>query len=258
MTPPGERRLDTGRALVLVYVAALIGAEVVAVVVGAVPGAVCHAVVLLLLLNTYAVAPDRPAGRLLALLALVPLLRLLSLGMPNRHLAEIWWYEMVGAPLMLGAVLVGRLVPTAWPDLSLGRAQLLAQAAIALAGAPLGLAAYEILTPAPLISPLTVPTFLGGALILTVFSAFLEELVFRGLLQHGARELFGRPGLVIVSVLYASLYVGSLSVPYVALVGAVGLMFAVAVERTGILWGAVGAHALMSIGLLMVWPTVHW
>jgi membrane protease YdiL (CAAX protease family) len=141
--------------------------------------------------------------------------------------------------------------------LSIRREQLPAQVAIALAGAPLGIAAFEILTPAPVISPLTGPNFLGGAFILIVFSAFLEELIFRGLLQRGARELFGRLGLVIVSVLYASLYVGSLSAPYIAFVGAVGLMFAVAVERTGILWGVVGAHSLLNVGLLMVWPTVH-
>jgi hypothetical protein len=246
-----------GRAIVLFYVAALIGAEVIAAAVGPVSGAACHAVVLLALLNTYAISPDLPEGRLLALLALVPLLRILSLTMPNRHVAEIWWYGMVGVPLMLGALLAARLVPTAWPDLSIRREQLLAQVAIALAGAPLGVAAFEILTPAPVISPLTAPSFLGGAFILIVFSAFLEELIFRGLLQRGARELFGGLGLVIVSVLYASLYVGSLSAPYIAFVGAVGLMFAVAVERTGILWGAVGAHSLLNVGLLMVWPTVH-
>jgi uncharacterized protein len=256
VTPPGERRLDTGRALVLVYVAALIGAEATGAAVGAVPGAAFHAVVLFALLNTYAIAPDRPAARVLPVLALVPLLRLFSLTMPSRHFAEIWWYAMVGAPLLLAAFLATRAVPVAWPGLRLGRRALPLQAAIALAGAPLGLAAYGILTPAPLISPLTAPRLLGGAFILIVFSAFLEELIFRGLLQGAARELFGRFGLVIVSVLYASLYVGSLSAPYVGFVGVVGLMFAVAVERTGILWGAVGAHALMNIGLLLVWPTV--
>ena len=123
-------------------------------------------------------------------------------------------------------------------------------------GAPLGVAAYEILTPAPLISPLTVPTVIGGSLLLIVFSAFPEEFIFRGLLQGEARRLFGMLGLAIVSGLYAGLFLGSMSAVSVAFMGAVGLGLAVAVDRTGVLWGAVGAHALLNIGLLLVWPSV--
>lgn len=257
MTGQTARRLGAGRVIVVLYVAAIIGAEVIAVAVGPVAGVACDAAVLLALLNSYAFAPDRSESRCLAFLALAPLLRVLSLTLPNRHVAEIWWYAMAGAPLLLGAYLAAREVPVSWPGLRFRRDGALTQAAIALAGVPLGVAAYEILTPSPLIAPLTAPSLVGGAVILVVFSAFAEELVFRGLLQGAALALFGRFGLVIVGVLYAGLYIGSLSVGYVAFIGVVGLALAIAVERTGVLWGAIGAHALLNIGLLLVWPTVH-
>jgi len=217
--------------------------------------AVACGVALLLACGT-APAPDRPESRVLPFLALAPLLRLLSLTMPNRHVAEIWWYAMAGAPLLLAAFLAARAVPVGWPGLAFRRRRLWMQVPIALLGVPLGMAAYEILTPEPLISPLTVPTVIGASLLLIVFSGFADEVVFRGLLQGAARELFGVLGLVVVSALYAGLYIGSLSAAYVAFAGGVGLVLAVAVDRTGMLWGAVGARALLTIGLLIVWPTV--
>jgi uncharacterized protein len=249
--------LGVARAIVLLYVAAIIGAEAIASAVGPVAGAVWDAILLYAMLNSCVVAPDRSESRLFPFLALVPLLRLLSLTMPSRHVAEIWWYAMVGAPLLLGAFLAARAVPIAWPGLRLRKRAIPIQTAIALAGVPLSLAAYEILEPAPLVSPLTAPSLVGASLILIVFSAFTEEVVFRGLLQGAAREFFGLLGLVIVSVLYASLYIGSMSAAYVGFTGVVGLALAVAVDRTGVLWGAVGAHAFLNIGLLLVWPTVQ-
>jgi uncharacterized protein len=250
-----ERRL--GGTIVVLYVAAIIAAEAIASAVGATAGAACDAILLYALLNSCVVAPDRPESRLFPFLALVPLLRLLSLSIPSRHVAEIWWYAMVGAPLLLGAFLAARAVPITWPGLGLPKGSVRIQTAIALAGAPLSLAAYEILKPGSLISPLTAPSLVGGSILLIVFSAFPEELVFRGLLQGAARDFFGTLGLAIVSVLYAGVYIGSMSAAYVAFSGVVGFGLAIAVDRTGVLWGAVGARALLTIGLLLVWPTVH-
>jgi membrane protease YdiL (CAAX protease family) len=257
VTRQRERRLGAGQAVALLFVAGIIGAEAIAVAIGAVAGAACQAVLLLAILNTYAFTAGRPESRLLPFLALAPLLRILSLTMPNRHIAEVWWYPLIGAPLLLAAFLTVRAVPVAWPGLGIRRKGLAVQAAVVLAGAGLSAAAYEILTPSALVSPVTVPTVLGASVLLLFFSAFPEELIFRGFLQGAAREVFGGAGLVITSALYAGLYIGSMSVAYVAFMGAVGLALAIVVDRTGVLWGAIGAHALLNIGLLLVWPAVH-
>jgi membrane protease YdiL (CAAX protease family) len=252
-----DLRLRVSRTVVLLYVFAIAGAEAVASTIGPVAGAACHAMVLVAILNDYAFAPESPGSSVFPCLALAPLLRLLSLTMPSRHVAEVWWYAMVGAPLLLGAFLAARAVPVTWPGLRLRKRGVPVQIAIALTGAPLGLAAYEILSPAPLVSPAAFPTFFGACVILILFSALPEEVIFRGLLQGSVRELFGVVGLVIVSGLYAALYVGSMSAEYVAFAGGVALVFAIAVDRTGMLWGAVAARALVNIGLLLVWPTLY-
>jgi uncharacterized protein len=239
------------------YVSAIMAAEAVAIAVDGVAGAICHAGVLLALLMTYSLTAHRAHSHLIYLLALVPLLRILSLTMPTRHVAEIWWYPMVGAPLLLAAFLATRAVHVPWPGLRMRRKDASYQAAIALTGAPLGVAAYAIMTPEPLISPLSVPRLLVGVIVLVVFSALAEEIVFRGLLQGAAREAFGVFGILIVGLLYSSIYAGSLSAAYMGFSGAVGIALAAAVDRTGVLWGAVGARALVIVGLLLVWPVLY-
>jgi membrane protease YdiL (CAAX protease family) len=42
----------------------------------------------------------------------------------------------------------------------------------------------------------------------------------------------------------------------VILMGATGVGLSLAVKRTGRIWGPIGAHALLDIGLLVVWPAV--
>jgi membrane protease YdiL (CAAX protease family) len=244
------------RASALLFVAAIIGAEVIALAVGPVAGAACDAVVLVAILNAYAAAPDRPESRLFPALALAPLLRLLSLTIPNRHIADIWWYAMVGAPLLLAVFPAGRVVPVSWPGLRIRRMDVRSQMPIALIGVPLGIAAYEILKPDAVISPLGAASAVGGSVILIVFAALPEELVFRGLIQGAAREVFGPLGLLIVSVLSAGLYIGSESVAYVAFMGAVALALSFEVDRTGLIWGAIVARSLIDIGLLLAWPAV--
>ena len=116
--------------------------------------------------------------------------------------------------------------------------------------------AYLILRPRPLVSPLTWHSLLLSTIVLLVFAALIEELIFRWLLQDVAVRLLGPPGLVLANALYASTYAGSLSAGFALFMGAVGLAFAVAVRRTGLLWGVVAAHALLDLGLLVIWPSL--
>lgn len=257
MSSPPRDAATSVRATVLVCVGAIVAAQGVAAAIGPVAGAMCSAVVLAAVLSSYVLADPLPERRILPLLGLVPLLSLFSFAAPTRDVPMIWWYPMVGAPFLIAVFLAGRLDRVSWSSLLLRAGGMRAQAGVVAAGVPLSGAAYAILRPEPLISPLTPAGFVGGALVLTLFSAFAEEVVFRGLLQDAAGELLGGAGTVVVGVLFASLYTGSLSALYVAFVGGVGLVFAGVVERSGVLWGVVGAHAILNVGLLIVWPSVY-
>jgi membrane protease YdiL (CAAX protease family) len=252
--------------VVLLYTVAIVGAEVVAVVGGVAAGTVCDAVLLGLLWTHYvlasrggvrSLAPSHPLPRALPALALLPLLRILSVTMPVRVLPQISWYALIGVPLLLGVVLTARVL-----DLPASRVGLRVQgwwpgqALIALSGLPLAVIAFALLKAEPLIAKtnVSVGPVLVDALILLIFVGFTEELVFRGVLQQVAVDVFGRAGLLWSSALFACMSLGSLSPRYVLFMLLVGLFFAWCVDRTGSLWGVAVAHGFLVIGMLLVIP----
>jgi hypothetical protein len=95
-----------------------------------------------------------------------------------------------------------------------------------------------------------------GSMILLIFNGFTEELMFRGLLQRVADEIWGRAGFLLSGALFAIMYIGSLSADYVLFIGLVGLFFGWCVNRTGSIWGVVLAHGILSIGMLLVYPSM--
>lgn len=68
---------------------------------------------------------------------------------------------------------------------------------IALTGLPLSVVGHFLLRPKPLLIPFSWPELTLASAILIVFLGFTEEIIFRGLFQHVATEIFGRAGLVL-------------------------------------------------------------
>jgi uncharacterized protein len=240
-------------AIAAVFV--LAGAELLFVERHVLAGLVVEAAFVLALANVAALAAAG-GGRLFGLLALVPLARLLSFTMPLGGVQPLYWHALIGAPLLPALALAVRAHGFPYGALPLARGALARQVAIAATGVPIGLAGYEVLQPAPVVRRLDASHLLFGSLTLLVFAAFVEELLFRGLLQRAACSAFGWAGAVFVNIVFAVSAIGSLSVGYALFAAAMGGWFSFAVERSRCLWGVVAAHALAAIGLVLVWPFV--
>lgn len=244
------------------YIAAIAGAEIVSAFLGPHLGIICDGVLLILLLGHYLMlnSADSPGDRLattqlgqaLAVLSLLPLLRILSLTMPAKSIPEVYWNALIGVPLLIAAVLTVRLLNWRPGDIGLTLRSWWMQPLIALSGIPLSVAAYVAIRPAPPASEFEWPNAAIGAAILIIFGGFMEEFLFRGLLQRVAGEIFGRWSIVLTSLLFAMMFVGSRSAPEVALMGLIGLFFSWCVERTGSIWGVVLTHALILFGIFYV------
>ncbi len=246
-------------ATVAVYSTGFVAAEALTVFVGVVPGVAAHAVVLLAALNHYLFVGVQPpdAGRsvdILLLLALLPLIRILTLSIAVGEVKTAYRIGIVGVPVLAAVAMAAWLLR---PPRFLARLRRWTwqQVPIALAGVPLGLVAYLIARPDPLIDVPSIELWTGVPILL-VFSAVPEELLFRGLLQDAFTELFGQAGLLWASVLFAAAYLGSLQPEYVVFAGGLGLVFAVIVERTESLVGVSVAHGLLNVGVLHFWPAV--
>lgn len=194
-------------------------------------------------------------------LAVFPFIRIASLSVPLASYPSIYWYFLVGMPVLIAALMVIRLACYRRDDLFLGKLPSLSagclQLIIGILGFPLGCVEYQILQPSPLLAPEpTLNQIMLSALILLSFAGFVEELVFRGLLLKAAGDYLGRSqAFIIVSVLFALYHMTYRSPLDLLFVGGVSVFFTFLVYRTGSLWGVSLAHGLANLTLYICCPS---
>ena len=239
----------------IIYLLAIAAAEIVTVFVQPVWGIVCHAVVLVAVVAHSALASDYRYRHLVLSLALVPLVRIISLCMPLVNIPQIWWYPIIYTPLLVTAIVVVRILGLRAREVGLNFSLFPVQLAVGLCGLLFGVVEYLILAPEPLVIELTWQEVWLPALIFLVCTGFVEEFIFRGVLQRAAVEAFGSWwGIIYVSLLFAVLHVGCLSLLDVVFVFLVALFFGWVVKKTGSLFGVTLAHGLTNILLYLVVP----
>jgi len=257
-TRPAEQLVPRSIATVAGYVAALFVAELLLAESGFLAGGISHVLLLLTLLAHYVTTEDAPYRPFLLALTLPSLMRLVSLTVTVVDLPPVLWLAMIGIPTSLATLFVLRLVPAGLGSLLDPPSDLPLQVVVALSGIVHGILLYLILRPAALV-PLNEPgAALVAMLFLVLFVAALEEVIFRGVVQAVALEITGSrvAAIVIGAVVYACMFVSADSPLAPLAMLAIGALFGATVAFTRSLWGVIGAHALMIIGLLIVWPAV--
>jgi CAAX protease family protein len=230
-------------------------AEILVATGSVVPGLVVDALLLILLVNAYALGDSEeshePRDVLLAL-SLVPLLRLASVTLALPDVSPVTRIAFIGAPLLLAVVLQARIIGLEILDVVIRPSDVV----IGLVGLPVGYVGYLILRPAPLLASPSTGEFLVACLVLLIFTGFVEEAMFRWLILRTLDETFVRGGVFISSALFAVMYLGTGSPGFVIFAGLAGLAACAVVRRTESLLGVALAHGLASIGILLVWPLV--
>lgn len=231
-------------------------AELSVAMINSIAGIIFDSIALLGLINYIVFVGESRFQKTAFALALIPLLRILSLAVPLIQVPEIYWYVLVGVPFLGTMFLFSRYARFSWDNLRLKLGAVPSQLVVGLSGIPFGLAAFEILRPKPL--PISSSWISLGiaALILFLFVGFLEEVLFRGILQRAALDTFGSLGIIFVSVIYGFVYSGSLSIIYILFVAITGWLYALWVKRSGSLWGSITARSLWNIGLILIWPLI--
>lgn len=196
------RSLHGATTAVPIYVCAIGAMELVTLFFGALPGLCGDCLLLFTLLNHYLLADPSssvdgdarswPACALLVL-ALAPLLRILSLVMPLQEIPPIYWYAFIGAPLLVAALLTARHLGLSFASLGFSSPRWSPQIAIAASGLPLGLIVFFLVRPEPLTPSFQWRELAIGTVMLTIFVGFTEEFLFRALLLQVAPRRWGRP-----------------------------------------------------------------
>jgi membrane protease YdiL (CAAX protease family) len=243
--------------VILTYIVAVAVAEILGVYLNVVVGVIAELILIIMLVLHCSYRGSLPYQRVLTVLLLAPLLRILSVMLPIPQIPKIYWYVLAGTPLLIAAALTVRLLGLRNSQLGLEVRFKAPQAVIALSGLPLSVAGFLILRPEALFKGFNWPAILISSIILLLFAGFAEEFLFRGLFFRVASEAFGATAAVICSsLLFATMYIGSLSLGYLGFMGIVGLFFGYCVNRTGSIWGTIVAHSVMTIGQIVIWPAV--
>jgi membrane protease YdiL (CAAX protease family) len=236
------------------YVAAIVAAEMVTASVDARWGVGLHAVILWVLLLHFSWAREGSEANLLLALCLAPLIRILSLGMPLGNVDLVYWFLIIGAPMIVAALLVARTLGLTRYDLGLTVRAIPLQLLVGATGVGLGIAEYLILKPDALVDELTWQQAWWPAMILLVATGFGEELVFRGVMQSASTDILGKAAILYVAIVFAALHVGYESAPDVAFVFLVALFFGWVVARTGSLLGVTLSHGIANVVLYVIAP----
>lgn len=239
------------------FLAAIVVAELVTAWVNPLAGLSLHALILLGWIPLTALEQDRREQSLMIASMLLPVIRLVSLALPLHLLSPLAWYPATAIPLYVAAWKVARMVGLPAKRMGLRGEDLPRQFLIGVAGVGIGIIQFQVLR---------LPPFMGGSkpddtllagLVLVLFAGFLDELLFRGLLQALAYRTMGSAGPVYVAFLYAAMHLGYRSpVPVLAALG-LGLVFGAIAHRSQSIVGIALAHGLANIVAYLVMPVLQ-
>jgi membrane protease YdiL (CAAX protease family) len=255
----GDKRLELPAFLwkvALAYLLALVVAESMTMFIAPMAGVIIYGFILIALSLQASLGFRKRGYRFLVTLAIVPLIRILSMTLPLAQFATIYWYPLIGIPLFM-AVFIGTRVTKlncSAIGLRLTKQDVPVQLLIGLTGIGIGYIEYLILQPSPYIPDLSWNQLWLPTLILLIFTGFLDEIIFRGLLQTSATREFGRLGILYVALVFVVLHLGYQSILNILFVFAVAILFGVLTFKTGSLIGASLSHGLANITLYLVFP----
>lgn len=247
----------------IIYFLAITLAEIVTTIfVQPLWGLMCHIILLVTIIVHSAFTRDENMRALVLSLALVPLVRIISLSMPLANVPQIWWYPIVYTPLFAAGLMVMRILGYSAGNVGLNGRHLRIQFVVALSGFAFGVMEFLILAPESTGAEVSWEGLWLRALIFFACTGFVEEFIFRGVMQQTALKAFTEwRGIVFVSAIFAIVHiihyteVGLVRVLLdVVFVFAVAMFFSWVVKRTGSLFGVTLAHGLTNSLLYLIVP----
>lgn len=185
---------------------------------------------------------------------LVPVIRLVNLGMPVFVDLTLYWLILLYVPLLPAVFLVVRV--TAVVNLSIGGVgNVLSTPAFVLLGIVLAEVEYYVLPTEALIPAMTIGGVITLIVVMVAGVALTEELLFRGLLQRALEDRIGFvAGLVLASGIYGMMHAGGSSLMAVAFGITFGLLLGAVYDWTDSLVPVVSLHGTSNVFLYGVIP----
>jgi hypothetical protein len=222
-------------------------------------GFVLSIALLVVLVVRGSLAPDQDTRRLTLALTLVPIIRLLALGMPVGQLPQFTWYPLM-ALIVWGATrfVAWQLdLPRHRVELRLERGNLPYHLGLLIGGTCLAAVPVVWFTLPVMGTMLSWWALLMVLVVLFLCTGFIEELVFRGVLQSAVSSHSAVWGVVYPALMFGLLYSGLGPWSTVLFLVLMGVIFGAIVQSGGALIDVVFLHGLtrlVALGMLVALP----
>lgn len=223
-------------------------------------GMALHVLTVLLLSLSVMWFPESHVSRSLQALALLPILRLLNMSMPVFSGMTLDFFIFIYLPLLLPVYAVIRHQGMRLSDVGLTPRKLYIYIPLAIiAGGIIGLGESMVINAGSLIPDLSSENLFRLSLVMILIVGFVEELIFRSLLQTRMGDSFGRlRGLLIASLLFGIMHSGYGTFYEVLYTFSAGMVLGYMFLRTGSLPLVSLTHGFVNIFLFGLIPLLPY
>jgi membrane protease YdiL (CAAX protease family) len=214
--------------------------------------AASYGLLALLLCLALRVTGDQRVALLLPPLVAVSIVRLVTLAALPGDVRPLLRLVVVGVPALVAIAIAARQRSPAWSLLQPHTGGWPGQLLVALVGVPSALFVWAIAAPA--VQVRGDASTMTAAVVLVIFAALPEELLFRGLLVPAAVDVVGGWGIPFAAAVYALAFLNGGSIRTVLLAFLLGVVLGWCRQMTGSVVGVIGAHGLLNIIVFLLLP----
>lgn len=243
------------KILAVAYLIGLIIAEVSVTYINKEAGLVIEIVILFSLLLHSSMDVTYNYSVMLRSMMILPMIRILGLTIPLMQIPTLYWFPIIAVPLFAAVYTIMKSQGLTRKHVGLIWGNKKIQFLVGLTGILLGTIEYTILLPKPLIAVFDPLTLITGSIILIISTGFAEELLFRGILQKNAENVFGMAiGLLYTALLFTALHIGWNSFHDIIFVFSVAIFYGIVYQKTRSIVGVTLSHGISNAFLFLIIP----
>ncbi len=243
------------KILAISYLFAIIIAEVSVTYINKEAGLVIEMVILFSLLLNSSMDVSYNYAVMLRSMMVLPIIRIIGLTIPLMQIPTLYWFPIIAVPLFAAVYTIMKNQGLTRKHVGLIWGNKKVQFLVALTGMFLGTIEYTILKPLPLIGVFDPVNLITGSIILIISTGFAEELLFRGILQKNAENVFGMAmGLLYTALLFTALHIGWNSFHDLIFVFCVAIFYGIVFQKTRSIVGVTLSHGISNTFLFLIVP----
>lgn len=195
---------------------------------------------------------------LLQILLLLVQMRILNLTMPPLFNTKLLWYPLVYGVMFISLYFVTNQQKITSKDMGIDYEHLHLYIPLALViAAAMAILEFKILNPSPLVPDLRMHNVLLISIVMFIFVAAIEELIFRSILQARLQSVFGmNKGLLFGAVLFGIMHSGYGLVNEILFATFFGVVLGYIFQKTGNFFFILMIHGTANVFLFGILPII--